>query len=221
MVERGIILAGGNGSRMMEMTNGLNKHTLPVGGRPMIDYPLQTLKDMGIDKVTIVSNQEGIPKLEQVIDEPDLDIEFRLQKYPNGMADALGCAAVKEDVFVVLCGDTYHDPAPKLTGDVQLWWTRGDGLNQGAIWNPRENRIEEKPKEHNGMAIIGARVYDQSALELIKDLKPSARGELELVDIDNHYLANELEMSYYQGFFGDMGTVDGLFRVVRHLRSKA
>lgn len=221
MVERGVILAGGEGTRMRSLTNGGNKHLLNVGDKPMLSYPIETLKDMGIEDVTIVSSPSGVKEIHNYYRNGDYDgvnIEYKVQPEPNGMAGALGAAAVKEDVFVVLCGDTYHDPAPKLDGGVQLWWTRQDGLNQGAIWMPASNRIIEKPSDHNGMAIIGARVYDQAAYDILGRLQPSARGELELVDIDNYYLENELEMSYYGGFFGDMGTVDGLMRVVRHIR---
>lgn len=217
MVERGVIIAGGNGTRLTEYSNGLNKHAVEVAGKPMIQYPIDTLKAMGIGRVTIVSSLEGIPQLYNLIDEPDLDIEFRLQERANGMAGALGASAVKESIFVVLCGDCYHDPAPKLDGFPQLWFTRQDGLNQGAIWEPLANRIIEKPSTHNGNSIIGVRVYDQRAMEMVNDLTPSDRGELELADIDNWYLENGLEMSYYQGFFGDMGTVEGLKRVEAHI----
>lgn len=214
-IERGVILAGGNGTRMRELSDK-NKHTLDVAGFPMINYPLNTLKEMNIEKVTVVSSYDGIVQLMDVIDEPDMEIEYRLQEHPRGMADALGAAAVHESLFVVLCGDCYHSPAPKLDSSVQLWWTRQDGMNQGAIWDPEINRIVEKPKKLGGLAIIGARVYDQTAVEMVKSLRPSSRGELELVDIDNWYLQNDLQISYYGGFFGDMGTPKGLERVETH-----
>jgi glucose-1-phosphate thymidylyltransferase len=213
-MNRGVILAGGNGTRLSEYSNGLNKHAVEVAGRPMIEYPLQTLEEMGITDVTIVTSPSGYEDLSPLVS----GVEWRLQEEALGMAHALGCAAVKEDVFVVLCGDCYHDPAPKLDGGVQLWWTKQEAGNNGAVWNAEKNRIVEKPtKDLGGLAIIGARVYDQAAIRMIDSLKPSARGELELVDIDNWYLSNELEMTHYGGFFGDMGTPDGLARVEGHI----
>lgn len=218
-ISRGVIIAGGEGTRLESISAGRNKHLVDVVGRPMIQYPIDTLKEMDIKDVTIVSSLEGISQLSEVVDEPGMDVEFRLQEHPRGMADALGCAAVKEEVFVLLCGDCYHDPAPKLDGRVRLWWTRQDAGNHGAIWEPRSNLIIEKPAPELGRnAIIGARVYDQQAMAMLPELKPSARGELELVDIDNYYLANGLEMTYYSGFFGDMGTPDGLLRVANYIK---
>lgn len=219
MVSRGVILAGGEGTRLQGLTEGRNKHTVEVAGQPMIQYPINTLKEMGVSDVTIVSSYDGINQLYELVDEPDMDIEFRLQQYPKGMADALGSAAVKDSLFVVLCGDTYHHPAPKLDGGPQLWWTRQDGMNQGAVWVPLENRIIEKPTVGLGHPVTGIRVYDQRAIDMIATLQPSDRGELELVDIDNYYLEHGLDMSYFGGFFGDMGTPDGLKRIEEYVNA--
>lgn len=221
-ITRGIVLAGGNGTRLRSMADGSNKHMVQVHDRPMIEYPLRTLQEMGITRTTIVSSPTGVGELARYVKDGSKwgqSVEYKVQPRAKGMADALGHAAVSESVFVVLCGDTYHSPAPKLDGHVQLWWTRQDGMNNGAIWEPLTNRIIEKPARDLGRnAIIGARVYDQRAIRMIEHLEPSDRGELELVDIDNYYLENELTMSYYSGFFGDMGTPEGLARVERYIR---
>lgn len=222
MVERGIIMAGGMGSRMEQLSGGRSKHVMDVGGQPMIQYSIDALRDMGVEKVTIVTNRESAMDIAVAVDTTDMQAEMKIQRIPNGMAGAVAAAAVKESAFVVLCGDCYHDPAPKLDGYPQLWWTRQDGMNQGAIWHPETNRIIEKPPKGLGRnAIIGARVYDQRAYELIEGLQPSDRGELELVDIDNWYLDNELTMTHYGGFFGDMGTPEGLQRVQEYIDGKA
>jgi glucose-1-phosphate thymidylyltransferase len=220
-INRGVILAGGNGSRLYELTNGGNKHLHQVAGRTMLDYPLDNLKDMGIKDVTIVTNPEAALETFQYLQSHQgFRFNLELQHKALGMAHALGCAAVKEELFVVLCGDCYHSPTPKLDGSPQLWWTSQKAGNNGAIWDAETNRIIEKPSI-GGMAIIGARVYDQQAIGMIDNLRPSRRGELEITDIDNWYLSNGLEMSYYNGFFGDMGTPQGLARVANHIREIA
>lgn len=216
-IKTGIILGGGNGTRL-----GMpyNKHATLVYGRPMIEYPIRTLQDMGIEKAVIVANPNNLGDLSAVIkDGADygLDVEYRVQREPDGMAGALGAACVKDETFVVLCGDCYYDPAPKLDGGTQLWWTEVDFAQNHGVWNPENNQIIEKPIRDIGKrAVIGTYVYDQAVFEFLKTLKPSARDELEITDINNWYLKNGLEMSQYTGFFGDMGTPDGLLRVANY-----
>lgn len=224
MVERGVILAGGNGTRLRSISDGRNKHMVKVANRPMIEYPLQTLREMGVENATIVSSPIGVEEIGDHVKDGSkfgLDVEYAVQPEADGMAGALGCAAVKESVFVVLCGDCYYDPTPKLDGHVQLWWTEVPFARNHGVWSPETNRIVEKPLRDIGLrAVIGAYVYDQQVFEFIKALKPSARGELEITDLNNRYLEQELEMSYYGGFFGDMGTPQGLHRVEAYERRR-
>lgn len=217
-VKTGVILGGGQGTRL-----GMpyNKHATLVYGKPMIDYPMQTLKEMGIEKAIIVANPKNLGDLSAIVkdgSEYGMDVEYRVQNEPDGMAGALGACAVKDSLFVVLCGDCYYSPAPKLDGNVQLWWNEVDFAKNHGVWNPETNQIVEKPiKDIGKCAVIGAYVYDQAVFEFIKSLQPSQRGELEITDINNWYLSNGLEMSYYDGFFGDMGTPEGLLRVANYV----
>lgn len=220
MISRGVILAGGEGTRI-----GMpyNKHSALVYDKPMISYPLETLKDMGVKDVTIVSSPNGIGDIAVIVQDGSkwgLKAEYRIQNNPNGMAGALGASAVADELFVVLCGDCYYDPAPKLDGKTQLWWSEVEFAKNHGVWNPETNQIIEKPvKDIGRRAVIGAYVYDQSVFEVINNLKPSGRGELEITDINNWYLKKGLEIRQYGGFFGDMGTPDGLLRVANRIQN--
>lgn len=221
MIKTGVILGGGQGTRL-----GMpyNKHATYVYERAMIEYPLQTLKEMGLEKAVVVANPNNLGDLAKIIGdgrEYGLEVEYRIQQEPDGMAGALGASAVKDEVFVVLCGDCYFDPAPELSGKPQIWYKEVEFAQAHGVWNPETNRIIEKPLRDIGKrAVIGAYVYDQRVFEFIKGLQPSARGELEITDINNWYLKRGMEISEYDGFFGDMGTPHGLLRVANHIEGK-
>lgn len=208
---KGVILAGGTGSRL-----GMpyNKHAAPVYDKPMIEYPLHTMREAGADHIIIVSTPSGVGELAGTI-EDSTDIEYRVQEEPKGMADALGQAAIKGN-FLVLCGDVYFDrPLPK-SDKPALIYAEFEGAQNHTVWNPETNELVEKPKQDIGKRAVVAYYFDDRVFDLIRDVQPSKRGELELIDIYRYYLDNGAEMLEYTGFFGDMGTPDGLLRVANH-----
>lgn len=219
MKQHGVILAGGEGSRMGNVTHQQNKHTLLVYDRPMIEYPAQTLKDMGVDQAQIVTSPLGFPDLFKRYrdDINGLSVSFETQYEPRGSADALGHTAI-EGTFPVLCGDVYFDPAPQMSDKPTLYYHEFEGAQNHSVWDPETNQIIEKPIRDIGQRAIVAYIYDERVYDVIKTLKPTERGELELIDLHNWYLQHGAKVKEYKGFFGDMGTPRGLLRVANYIQ---
>lgn len=211
----GVVLAGGNGTRMHSLTGGRNKHSYEVAGRPMIYYPLDNLKEMGCDTALVVSSPSGIMDLYPLLQGMynGMKINYRIQDKPEGSAQALGLAEGKvEGVFPVLCGDVYFDPHLPKADKPTLFWHEYELGDTHSVWNPETNEIIEKAKDIGKRAIVGY-YYDERVFDVIRGLKPSERGELELVDLHRFYANNGAEMVEYEGFFGDMGTLEGVRRI--------
>ena len=215
---RGAILAGGEGTRLGQ-NRPYNKHMALVYDRPMIEYPVQTLIDMGVESADIVSNPSGITDMLKTYGNNinGLDVEYKVQLHPLGAAHALGYTAL-EGTFPVLCGDVYFDPAPPRTDKPTLFWTYLETANQHSVYDPETNTIIEKPLRDLGKRAIVAYYYDERVYDVIRNLQPTERGELELIDLHNWYLQNGADVKEYKGFFGDMGTPDGLLRVANHIQ---
>lgn len=215
---KGVVLAGGNGTRMAELTGGHNKHGYEIEGQPMIYYPLDNLKSMGCDSAVVVTSPEGIADLEPILKDYDMDITFKIQPEPKGSADALGYAEGEvEGVFPVLCGDVYFDPHLPKSDKATLFWNDYPYGHLHSVWNPETGEIIEKPLRDIGKRAIVAYYYDERVFDVIKGLEPSERGEIELVDLHRFYLKNGAEMVEHKGFFGDMGTPGGVYRVGMHI----
>lgn len=221
-MRKGVILGGGEGKRL-----GLpyNKHIAPVYDRPMIYYPLQSLKEMGCDSAIVVSGPKGLPQVAEAVGDGSivgLDVTYKMQPTEaGGTAEALATAKNGlTGVFPVLCGDVYFDPAPPRSDVPALIYNQYERANEHAVWNPETNEIIEKPIRDIGKRAIVAYWFDERVFDFIRDMKPSERGELELVDIYRFYLENGAEMIEHQGFFGDMGTPDGLLRVANYVKEK-
>lgn len=216
---KGVLLAGGEGTRMGEVTKHQNKHTLLVYDRPMIEYPVATLQAMGADSAVIVSSPIGVRDLfRRYKDELlGMDVSYETQYLPNGAADALGHTALT-GTFPVLCGDVYFDPAPEPSTVPTLYWHEFEGAQNHSVWDPETNAIIEKPIRDIGKRAIVAYYYDERVYDVINNIKPSERGELELIDLHNWYLQHGADIKEYVGFFGDMGTPDGLLRVANHIQ---
>jgi len=217
---RGAILAGGEGTRLGKY-RPYNKHLSLVYDKLMIEYPVRTLLDMGVTQAQIVSTPEGVEDLFRIYRNNinGLDVSYETQYKPAGAADALGHTAL-DGTFPVLCGDVYLDPAPEPSDKPTLYWHEFEGAENHSVWDPETNTIVEKPLRDIGKRAIIAYVYDERVYEVIKSLKPTERGELELIDLHNWYLHNGAEVKEYKGFFGDMGTPDGLLRVANHIKEK-
>jgi glucose-1-phosphate thymidylyltransferase len=237
---KGVILAGGTGSRLHPLTRVTNKHLLPVYDKPMLYYPLQTLVDAGIRDILIVTggNNAGdfLRLLRNGKDFGLKQLSFAYQEGEGGIADALRLAepfAAGEKVCVIL-GDNI------LEGSIRGAREAFDRQKEGALILLKEVpdperfgvptfeggkivKIDEKPKlASSPYAVIGVYFYDGTVFERVKVLKPSGRGEFEITDVNNSYLGDgQLRHEVIEGGWTDAGTFESLWRATNMAREKA
>jgi len=224
---KGIILAGGTGSRLYPLTKVTNKHLLPVYDKPMIFYPLQTLLDAGINEIMIVSGKGHAGHfLELLGSGSDLGVRFtyEIQDEAGGIAQALGLAedfADDEDVAVVLGDNIFQDDVSKAVQAFEvgghIFLKRVEDAQRFGVAQTEGNgviSIEEKPEEpKSDLAVTGLYLYDNDVFEIIRRLKPSGRGELEITDVNNEYIRlGEMSYSVLDGYWSDAGTFESLLR---------
>jgi glucose-1-phosphate thymidylyltransferase len=228
---KGIILAGGLGTRLYPLTHATNKHLLPVFDQPMVYYPITTLVSAGIDDVIVVTGGPHaghfLPVLRNGRDFGLRHLEYTYQANEGGIAEALGLCeefADGEPVCVIL-GDNTTDadirPAVEgFAGGATIFLkTVPDPERFGCpAFDPaipeRIVRIEEKPTEpQSNYAVTGLYIYDGGVFDIIRTLKPSRRGELEITDVNNCYLSEgRLRWVELSGFWSDAGTFESLYR---------
>ncbi|HLX61801.1 MAG TPA: sugar phosphate nucleotidyltransferase [Planctomycetota bacterium] len=237
---KGIILAGGTGSRLFPLTRVTNKHLLPVGPKPMIMHCVEKLTDAGIKEIMIITGPEHMGAIVNLLGSgKDFACHFtyRVQDEAGGIAQALGlCEAfVGQDHCCVILGDNI------FTASLKPYAERFKSVNAGAMLLlkrvPDPGRygvaelsadkkkvvgIEEKPKQpKTDYAVTGMYFYDASVFRVIKTLKPSGRGELEITDVNNHYVAlNALQWDELPGEWTDAGTFPSLLKaneIMAHL----
>lgn len=232
---KGIILAGGTGSRLLPMTKVTNKHLLPVYDKPMIYYPIQTLIDAGIKQIMIVSGKGHAGHfLELLGSGKDFDAKFtfEIQEEAGGIAQALGLAedfADDEDVAVILGDNIFED---KFKDDIKNF-KKGAKVFLKEVKDPQRFGvaeikgdkiigIEEKPKNpKSNLCVTGLYVYDADVFKVVKTLKPSDRGELEITDVNNHYIdEGKMTFAKVKGFWSDAGTVESLYRASTLVKEK-
>lgn len=236
---KGVILAGGFGTRLFPLTRITNKHLLPVYNAPMISYPLQILVDAGITDIMIVTGGNHSGELLRLLrDGKEFGLQsasFAYQEGEGGIADALTLAepfANGEKVCVVL-GDNIIEnniAEAKRQFDCQ---EKGAMIMLKNVPDPerfgvpvfegeRMVRIEEKPKQpKSNYAVIGIYFYDGSVFERARQLKSSNRGELEITDVNNSYLREgTLSYSVLDGWWTDAGTFESIFRASEMIRKK-
>lgn len=224
---KGVILAGGNGSRMRPATEAYTKAACLVYDKPMLHYPLTTLRDMGCDSAVIVSSPNGVGDLSRMFkdgEDYDLDIEYKVQNQPGGVAQALGRVANSvTGLFPLILGDCYYAPAPKPRSweHPTIFWHEFEHANEHSTWNPETDAIIEKPRLVDiGKRAIISYIYDTSVFDFISRMKPAhGSGELEIVDIHNYYRLEGAEFVEYKGYFADMGTPDGLLRAANYIQA--
>lgn len=204
---KGIILAGGSGTRLYPSTLPVCKQLLPIYDKPMIYYPLSTLMLAGIRDVLIISTPQDTPRFKQIFDdgsELGMNIEYKVQDAPNGLAEAfiLGKDFVGDDSVCLVLGDNIfygHEFAEMVkkaaqlkSGAVVFSYYVNDPERYGVVEfdpNGKVLSIEEKPeKPRSNYAVVGLYFYDNSVISIAENLKPSDRGEIEITDVNKEYL---------------------------------
>ncbi len=225
---RGVVLAGGKGSRLGELTKVTNKHLLPVGPFPMVYHPLKKIIGAGIRDVLLVSGTEHMGDFIELLGsgrEHQCNLTYRVQDEAGGIAQALGLAALFCQgcrVLVILGDNIFQDPlAPMLAQAARfpehawVWLKQVPDPGRYGVAELKGDRvigIEEKPQQpKSDYAVAGIYLYPPDVFEVVKTLKPSWRNELEITDVNRHYLEHgRLGYSLLPGYWTDAGTMESL-----------
>jgi glucose-1-phosphate thymidylyltransferase len=226
---KGIILAGGTGSRLFPLTKVTNKHLLPVGREPMIFHPVKKLIEAGIDEILVVTGVDHMGDVVTLLGsgkEFGCRFTYKVQDEAGGIAQALGLAEnfVGKSLCCVILGDNIFQDSVRPWVEAFREQARGARLLLKQVPDPQRYgvaeiegskvvRIVEKPKKpKSDLAVVGVYFFDPDVFDVIRTLKPSARGELEITDVNNHYLrAGSLRFDRLQGWWTDAGTFDSLY----------
>ncbi|MBC8278903.1 MAG: NTP transferase domain-containing protein [FCB group bacterium] len=231
---KGIILAGGLGSRMSPLTKITNKHLLPIYDQPMIYYPIKTLVEAGIKDITLVTGGNYAGDFLRLLSNGKefglTHINYVYQEGEGGIADALGLCRhyTGDENIVVMLGDNILQKS--ISPAVQAYRKQGRGakillkevsdperFGVAELDGDRVIGIEEKPKNpKTNLAVIGVYMYDSRVFDIISNLEPSGRGELEITDVNNTYIEwGEMSYEIVDGWWTDAGTFESLFRANR------
>jgi glucose-1-phosphate thymidylyltransferase len=231
---KGVILAGGLGKRLQPMTLVTNKHLLPVYDRPMIYYPIQTLLNAGIDEILIVTGGEHAGDFLKLLrNGKHLGIghlEYTYQDGEGGIAEALKLAEdfAEDDRICVMLGDNIIERHIRMAADAFTQQASGAKVLLKQVDDPtrfgvadvegdRVTKIVEKPENPtSNLAVTGIYFYDHDVFDICQTLKPSKRGELEITDVNNHYLQRgDLSFEVLEGWWTDAGTTKSLYKATR------
>ncbi|MBI3051408.1 dTDP-4-dehydrorhamnose reductase [Candidatus Woesearchaeota archaeon] len=235
---KGVILAGGTGSRLSPITKVTNKHLLPVHDKPMIFYPLFSLVDSGIRKIMIVTGHECAGDFMKLLGSGKdfgVDITYKVQDGAGGIAQALSLCEdfVARDKFVVILGDNIFtdrigaelEAFKNGSEEARILLKEVDDAYRFGVAELQSKRIigiEEKPaKPKSNLAVTGIYMYSPNVFDIIRGLKPSARGEYEITDVNNQYIKRgTLAYSILKGHWTDAGTFDSLYRASTLVREE-
>ena len=240
---KGIILAGGSGTRLYPLTKVTSKQLLPVYDKPMIYYPLSTLMLAGIQDILIISTPTDLPNFERLLGDGSqfgIHLSYKVQETPNGLAQAfvLGEEFIRDDSVCLILGDNIfygNGFGSMLRNAVNNTESRNHATVFGKYVSDPERfgvaefdengkviSLEEKPKEpKSNYAVVGLYFYDNRVVEYAKSLKPSAREEYEITDLNRIYLENgELDCQVFGRGFAwlDTGTVDSLAKASDYVK---
>ena len=233
MIKKGIILAGGKGTRMSPLTKAVNKQLLPIHDKPLIFYPLSILMLAGIKEVLIIVNKDQLEQYKKII--PDgknygIKIDYLEQKNPNGLPEAfiLGEKFIKNQNVCLILGDNFFygqnlskilQNCTKLKDGAKVLLHRvnnPENFGVAKVVKKKIKNIQEKPKKFvSDLAITGLYFFDKKVCRYAKQLKPSKRGELEIVDLLQRYLKNKklsAELIGRGGAWLDTGSIDDFYK---------
>jgi glucose-1-phosphate thymidylyltransferase len=231
---KGVVLAGGTGSRLDPLTRIINKHLLPVYDRPMVVYAIDALREAGIGDVMLVTGGEHLDDFRRLLGD---DLAYGNQDRPGGIAEALGLARdfVGNERMAVMLADNIYGGS--IAETIQSFEQQSKGarvlvahvretehlrhLGVPRIDGGRITEIVEKPEEPPGrLAVTGLYCYEPDVFDVIERLEPSGRGELEITDVNNHYVREgTLEFDVFEGYWGDAGeSIEAYHEVIERVR---
>ena len=226
---KGVVLAGGTGSRLSPLTRVTNKHLLPIFDKPMVYYPIQTLVNAGVTEILLVTGGKNAGEFLRLLgngrDFGLKHLNYTYQEGEGGIAEALGLAEffAGDDSICVVLGDNIIETNvrhavesfERQNGGAKILLKEVNDANRFGVAELRGDQvigIEEKPRHpKSSYAVVGIYMYDPTVFEKIRRLKPSGRGELEITDVNNFYIHEEkLTYEVLDGWWTDAGTFDSL-----------
>ena len=232
---KGIILAGGKGTRLYPITKAISKQLLPVYNKPMIYYPINTLIEIGIKDILIITTPEDQIYFKNLLNNNEdfnIDFEFKIQKKPNGIAEAfiIGQDFIANDDVCLILGDNLFFNSNiildnNLKKSSRIFVKKVEYPNKYGVLEEFNNNpilIHEKPKEYiSDNAVVGLYMYKKNVVEIVKKLNPSLRGELEITDLNNIYInKNDCDVIHLEekSVWFDSGTFESLFDASEYVK---